>query len=239
MKNNILLNVEKLCISYGVINAVNNLSFYVNRGEIVTLLGSNGAGKSSTLRGISRLEKIKEGKITFDGTDITKIPPQDIVANGLVHVPEGRRIFLDMSVEENLIIGARLVKDKNVVNERMQQAFELFPRLEERRKQFGGTLSGGEQQMLAVARSLMADSQMVLMDEPSMGLSPILVEQIFDTIIQINKLGKTILLVEQNAHQSLKISNRAYIISHGEVLLEGTGEDLLNNTKVQEAYLGV
>ncbi len=239
MNNDVLLKVDKLSIAYGVITAVNNMSFHVKKGEIVTLLGSNGAGKSSTLRGISRLEKLKGGKIIFDGVDTSKMSPHEIVARGLVHVPEGRRIFVDMTVEENLIIGARLVKDHSVLKERKEQAFSLFPRLEERRQQRGGTLSGGEQQMLAVARALMADSQMILMDEPSMGLAPMLVQQIFDTIKQINKLGKTILLVEQNAHQSLKISDRAYVISHGEIILEGTGEELLNSARIQEAYLGI
>lgn len=235
-----ILKVEDLCVSYGMIEAVRGLSFEINEGEIVALIGSNGAGKTSTLRAISCLERAKSGKITFCDEDITNIPPHLVVKKGLIQVPEGRRVFPKMTVTENLDMGALLRrKDQKAVKEAQERVFDLFPRLAERKKQLAGTLSGGEQQMLAVARAMMAGGKLILLDEPSMGLAPLIVEEIFRTIEVIRKEGSTVLLVEQNANMSLNIADRAYVLEHGKITISGTGKELLKNPRVMEAYLGV
>lgn len=235
-----MLKVENLCVSYGMIEAVRGTSFEVNEGEIVALIGSNGAGKTSTLRAISCLERAKSGKVYFQDEDITNISPHLVAKKGLIQVPEGRRVFPKMTVMENLDMGALLRrKDTAAVARASERVFTLFPRLAERRKQMAGTLSGGEQQMLAVARAIMAGSKLVLMDEPSMGLAPLIVEEIFRTIEIIRKEGATVLLVEQNAKMSLNLADRAYVLEHGRISLTGTGKELLLNPKVKEAYLGV
>ena len=235
-----ILKVEDLCVSYGMIEAVRGLSFEINEGEIVALIGSNGAGKTSTLRAISCLERAKSGKITFCDEDITNIPPHLVVKKGLIQVPEGRRVFPKMTVTENLDMGALLRrKDQKAVKEAQERVFDLFPRLAERKKQLAGTLSGGEQQMLAVARAMMAGGKLMLLDEPSMGLAPLIVEEIFRTIEVIRKEGSTVLLVEQNANMSLNIADRAYVLEHGKITISGTGKELLKNPRVMEAYLGV
>jgi len=233
-----MLEIKNLTAGYGPIQAIEGLSLRVNRGEIVTLLGSNGAGKSTTLRSISGLLKQKSGIISFDGTDIQKLPPQKIISRGISQVPEGRKIFGRLTVEENLDVGAYLVKDHAVIAERKEHAFTLFPRLAERRHQKGGTLSGGEQQMLAIGRALMQAPQLLLLDEPSMGLAPLLVEAIFDIIRQLNSEGTTILLVEQNARMALQVANRAYVLANGRLTMEGKASDLAHDPEVQKAYLG-
>jgi branched-chain amino acid transport system ATP-binding protein len=210
----------------------------VAQGEIVTLLGSNGAGKSTTLRSISGLLKQKTGSIVFEGKELLKLPPEKIISRGISQVPEGRRIFGRLTVEENLDVGAYLVRDKAVIRERKEKAFELFPRLAERRRQKGGTLSGGEQQMLAIARALMQAPRLLLLDEPSMGLAPLLVEAIFDIIRQLNSGGTTILLVEQNARMALKVAHRGYVLANGRLTMEGPAAELARNPEVQKAYLG-
>jgi branched-chain amino acid transport system ATP-binding protein len=223
---------------YGQIHALRDISFEVLKGEIVTLIGSNGAGKSTTLRTISSQLTPATGEVAYEGKIISKLPAHEVVAQGIAHVPEGRKIFPALTVEENLQMGAFLVKDqkKNAAN--FERVYELFPRLKERRKQRGGTLSGGEQQMLAIGRALMSDPKMMLMDEPSMGLAPMLVDLIFKSIVQLNKGGMTILLVEQNARKALKISDRAYVLQTGAIALTGTGQELLRDDMVKEAYLG-
>jgi len=233
-----LLEVQNLHVSYGSIRALHGISFRVARGEVVTLIGANGAGKSTTLRTISALQSADSGHIIYDGEDITRRAASDIVRMGVVHVPEGRRIFAPLTVRENLEMGAFTRKDKTEIEESMQHVFELFPRLKERLEQTGGTLSGGEQQMLAVGRALMAKPKLLLMDEPSMGLAPILVEEIFDIIREINREGVTVLLVEQNAHMALSIANRGYVLETGTIELEGQAQELAANPQVQEAYLG-
>jgi branched-chain amino acid transport system ATP-binding protein len=233
-----LLSVENLGVSYGAIRALHGVSFHVDEGEIVTLIGANGAGKSTTLRTISGLLPPDYGRILYDGTDLTRVGADAIVRMGVVQVPEGRRIFAPLTVRENLEMGAFTRHDKDEIEESMEQVFRLFPRMEERLVQTGGTLSGGEQQMLAVARALMARPRLLLMDEPSMGLAPILVEDIFDTIEHINKQGVTILLVEQNAHMALSVAHRGYVLETGVIQLEGTAEELRENPQVREAYLG-
>ncbi len=233
-----LLEVKDLVVSYGAIRALHGISFYVDQGEIVTLIGANGAGKSTTLRTISALQRADSGQITYDGKDITRASASAIVHQGLIQVPEGRRIFAPLTVRENLEMGAYSRKDKEEVAASMEYVFQLFPRLKERLEQAGGTLSGGEQQMLAVARALMAKPRLLLMDEPSMGLAPILVEEIFDIIQEINAQGVTILLVEQNAHMALSIANRGYVLETGTIQLEGPAKELAANPQVQEAYLG-
>jgi len=233
-----LLSVENLGVSYGAIRALHGVSFHVDEGEIVTLIGANGAGKSTTLRTISGLLPPDYGRILYDGTDLTRVGADAIVRMGVVQVPEGRRIFAPLTVRENLEMGAFTRHDKDEIEESMEQVFRLFPRMEERLVQTGGTLSGGEQQMLAVARALMARPRLLLMDEPSMGLAPILVEDIFDTIERINKQGVTILLVEQNAHMALSVAHRGYVLETGVIQLEGTAEELRENPQVREAYLG-
>jgi len=233
-----MLEVENLNVYYGVIQALKGISFYLNQGEIVALIGANGAGKSTTLKTISGIMRPREGSIQFNDEEITSKPVQEIVKLGVVHVPEGRRIFARMTVLENLYMGAFTVNDKAQINRDIQEMFERFPRLAERKNQLGGTLSGGEQQMLTIARGLMSHPKLLLLDEPSMGLAPLLVEQIFEIIQTINEQGTSILLVEQNAQMALAVSNRAYVIETGTITIEGDGDDLLKNDKVVRAYLG-
>ena len=233
-----MLKVENLVVKYGMIEAIKGISFEVNDGEIVTLIGSNGAGKTTTMQTISGLLKPAQGSVLLDGVDLTKIAPHKIVPMGLAQVPEGRRVFAQQTVEENLELAPYCRKDKEGVKADMQNVFELFPRLLERRTQLAGTLSGGEQQMLAMARALMAKPKIMLMDEPSMGLSPLLVKEIFRIIQDINKQGTTVLLVEQNAKMALAIADRAYVLETGKIILEGTGAELAASEQVRKAYLG-
>lgn len=233
-----MLQVEDLHVYYGAIHALKGINFHLEKGEIVALIGGNGAGKSTTLNTISGLLRPKEGKVVFQDENLTTVPPQDIVRRGVVHVPEGRHIFPKLSVQENLELGAYIHNDKEQIQKDMEGAMTRFPRLRERRKQFGGTLSGGEQQMLAIARGLMARPSLLLLDEPSMGLSPILVEQIFEIIREINAQGTSILLVEQNAQMALSIADRGYVLETGRITLEGDAQELLENPLVIEAYLG-
>lgn len=232
-----LLSVTNLSVLYGSINAVDDISFGVARGEIVTLIGANGAGKSSILRAVSGLIPY-QGSIAYAGKDLKNIAADQIVAAGIAHVPEGRGIFGNLTVLENLKLAAWQQKDKTKITDDLEHVFELFPRLKERGKQLGGMLSGGEQQMLAVGRALMTDAPMLLLDEPSMGLSPVLVRDIFKIIQEINQAGKTILLVEQNANMSLHIASRGYVLETGRIVLSGTGKELTGNPRVKEAYLG-
>ena len=233
-----LLKVENLSISYGAIEAVKDISFEVNEGEVVTLIGANGAGKTSTLRAISGLEKVSSGKIIYKGQEIQKIPARKIVAEGLSQVPEGRHVFPGMTVLENLEMGAFLSndKDKNLLN--LKKVFSRFPRLEERKNQDAATLSGGEQQMLAMGRALMSQPKLLLLDEPSMGLAPIFIQEIFDIIQDIQKQGTTVLLIEQNANKALAIADRGYVLETGKIVLSGTGKELLASEEVRKAYLG-
>ena len=233
-----MLEITGLTAGYGPIQAVDSLRLRVDAGEIVTLLGSNGAGKSTTLRSISGLLKQKTGKILFEGQEIQKLTPEKIIVKGISQVPEGRKIFGRLTVEENLDVGAYLVKDHKIIHQRKEQAFEMFPRLAERRHQKGGTLSGGEQQMLAIGRALMQAPRLLLLDEPSMGLAPLLVEAIFEIIQKLNSEGTTILLVEQNARMALQIAHRAYVLANGRLLMEGSANELAENPEVQKAYLG-
>lgn len=233
-----LLEVKDLAVSYGAIKALHGISFDVNEGEIISLIGSNGAGKTTTLHSISNLVKKQSGSITFDGTDITNMAADRIVKMGLIHCPEGRRVFANMSVKENLEMGAYTRKDGAGIKKDMEWVFDLFPRLHERLKQEAGTLSGGEQQMLAMGRSLMSKPKLLLLDEPSMGLAPILVDEIFDIIQKIASNGTTILLVEQNAYKALSIANRAYILETGSVTKSGDASVLIKDPAVKEAYLG-
>ncbi len=233
-----MLEVENLNVHYGAIHALKGISFHLEEGEIVALIGANGAGKSTTLNTISRLNKPTSGDIRYKGASIVDTPPQDIVTKGVIQVPEGRKIFPKMSVTENLEMGAYIHNDRKRLEADMEKMFDKFPRLRERRKQLGGTLSGGEQQMLAIARGLMAHPELMLLDEPSMGLAPIIVEQIFDIIQEINQQGTSILLVEQNAQMALSIADRGYVFETGKIVLEGQAEDLLEDPMVKEAYLG-
>ncbi len=233
-----ILNVDNISVNYGAINALRDVSFTLDQGEIVALIGANGAGKSTSLNTISGLLRPETGTVTYMGEDITKTSPQQIVNKGIIQVPEGRKIFAKMSVWENLEMGAYTVKDRKVIEERYEMVYQRFPRLKERRKQAGGTLSGGEQQMLAIARGLMAGPKVLLLDEPSMGLSPILVEQIFDIIREINDSGTSILLVEQNALMALAIADRGYVLDTGKIVLQGSSDELLHNPVVINAYLG-
>jgi branched-chain amino acid transport system ATP-binding protein len=233
-----MLEVKNLHVYYGAIHALKGITFHVNEGEVVALIGANGAGKSTTLSTISGLLQPREGSVTFRGEDITLTPAEQTVQKGVVQVPEGRKIFATLTVMENLEMGAYTQRDKAQFKRDLEFVFELFPRLKERQKQLGGTFSGGEQQMLAMARALMSNPTMLLLDEPSMGLSPILVEQIFDIIQNINKKGTSILLVEQNAQMALSIADRAYVLETGEIKLEGSAEEVLHNPSVIEAYLG-
>lgn len=234
-----MLEVNNLTVNYGSICGVDNISFHVNEGEIVTLIGANGAGKTSTLRAISGLNKASSGStLKFMGQDISKIPPHEIVARGICHVPEGRRIFYNMSVKENLLMGAYQQKQQSIIKANMDRVMSMFPRLKERENQLGGTLSGGEQQMLALARALMTGGKMLLLDEPSMGLAPIIVQEIFKIIVELQKEGMTILLVEQNANMALSIADRAYVLETGRITLEGPALEIKANDDVKKAYLG-
>ncbi|WP_027728162.1 ABC transporter ATP-binding protein [Treponema sp. C6A8] len=233
-----MLKVENLSVNYGSIRALKNISFNVEKGEIITLIGSNGAGKTTTLHSISNLIKKQSGTITFNGEDITNLAADKIVTRNLIQVPEGRRIFLNLSVKENLELGAFLRNDKEQIVRDQEMVFEYFPRLKERIRQSAGTLSGGELQMLAMGRALMAQPQLLLLDEPSMGLAPIFVDEIFNIVQKINQAGTTILLVEQNAFKALSIANRGYILETGEITKSGNAQDLISDPAVKSAYLG-
>ena len=233
-----MLEVSNLKVNYGMIQAIKGISFKVEEGEIIALIGANGAGKTTTLHTVSGLLKAREGSILFNGKELTKTQPHKIVEIGMAHVPEGRRIFQQLTVYENLILGAYTRSDKKEIAENLEMIYKRFPRLEERKKQIAGTLSGGEQQMLAMGRALMSNPKIVLMDEPSMGLSPLLVSEIFDIIQSINKSGTTVLLVEQNAKKALSIANRAYVLETGKIVLEGDAKELMNNDQIKKAYLG-
>jgi len=233
-----MLEVKDLEVSYGMIKAIKGISFEVNEGEIISLIGANGAGKTTTLHTVSGLISPDNGTIMFKGQDISKIPAHKLVSIGMAHVPEGRRVFADLTVYENLMLGAYTRKDKDGIEETLKKVYARFPRLEERKKQLAGTLSGGEQQMLAMGRALMSNPDIILMDEPSMGLSPILVSEIFDIIKSISAAGTTVLLVEQNAKKALSISDRAYVLETGKISLSGDAKELMNNDDVRKAYLG-
>ncbi len=233
-----MLEVKDLQVYYGVIQAIKGISFHVEEGEVIALIGANGAGKTTILHTISGLIAPKEGSVLFEGKNITKIPGHKIVSMGMAHVPEGRRVFAQLSVLQNLKMGAYTRKDKEEIQASLKMVFERFPRLEERQNQLAGTLSGGEQQMLAMGRALMSHPKLILMDEPSMGLSPIFVNEIFDIIEKVSKSGTTVLLVEQNAKKALSIADRAYVLETGNIVLEGRAEDLLNNDSIKKAYLG-
>ena len=233
-----LLEIKDLEVNYGVIKAIKGVSFDVNEGEIIALIGANGAGKTTILHTITGLIQAKKGSIVFDGKELTKTPPHKIVSMGMAHVPEGRRIFQQLSVLENLKLVAYTRKDKSEIASTLKMVYERFPRLEERKNQVAGTLSGGEQQMLAMGRALMSKPRIILMDEPSMGLSPLLVSEIFDIIKVINESGTTVLLVEQNAKKALSIADRAYVLETGKITLSGDAKDLINDESVKKAYLG-
>jgi branched-chain amino acid transport system ATP-binding protein len=234
-----LLEVENVHSYYGAIHALKGITIDVNEAEIVTLIGGNGAGKSTTLKTISGVLRQREGSIKLAGEDLRKFKAHQIVEKGVVQVPEGRRIFARLNVTENLEMGAFSIKDKSVISKNTERVFALFPRLKERRSQLGGTLSGGEQQMLAMGRALMTDPRVLLLDEPSMGLAPVLVDSIFETIQQLNSIGTTILLVEQNARMALQVASRGYVLQTGEIVLSGSAESLRSNEMVQKAYLGI
>jgi len=233
-----MLKVENIYVNYGAIKALQNVSFQINEGEIVALIGANGAGKTTILNTISNIVPSVSGKVIYKGHEVTKTPPHDIVKLGISQVPEGRRVFAKMSVLENLEMGAYTRNDKAEIASDMEKIFQRFPRLNERKKQPAKTLSGGEQQMLAMGRALMSRPKLLLLDEPSMGLAPMLVEQIFQIIQEINKSGTTILLVEQNANMALSIAHRAYVLETGEVVLQGDAKELASNPEVRKAYLG-
>ncbi len=234
-----MLKLENVDMSYGDLQVLWDVSFEVHEGEIVVLVGANGAGKSSIIKTISGLQKVSNGKITFNGGDVTNLKPEDILKKGLVHVPEGRRLFNEMTVEENLIMGALWGEAKEKRAETMEICYDLFPKLRDRRTQLAGTLSGGEQQMVAVARGLMAKPKLLMFDEPSLGLAPVLVQDIFDIIKSVRKQGITVLLVEQNVQATLKFCDRAYVLENGKIVMEGTGLQLLNDDHVKEAFLGI
>ena len=233
-----MLEIKDLEVYYGMIQAIKGISFEVNEGEVIALIGANGAGKTNILHTISGLIAPKKGSITFEGQEITKIPAHKIVENGLAQVPEGRRVFPSLSVLQNLKLGAYTRKDKKEIDDTLKMIYERFPRLEERKNQPAGTLSGGEQQMLAMGRALMSKPRIILMDEPSMGLSPIFVNEIFDIIKQVSASGTTVLLVEQNAKKALSIADRGYVLETGKIVKEGKASDLLNDEAVKKAYLG-
>ena len=233
-----LLEVKDLVVNYGVIQALKGISFDVNEGEIIALIGANGAGKTTTLQTISGMLSPKSGEVFLEGTDITKIPGHKIVSMGMAHVPEGRRVFAQLTVLENLKMGAYTRSNKKEIADTLEMIYERFPRLKERSKQFAGTLSGGEQQMLAMGRALMSQPRIILMDEPSMGLSPIFVEEIFNIIQTISKSGTTVLLVEQNAKKALEIADRAYVLETGSIVLSGEASSLMNDDSIKKAYLG-
>ena len=233
-----MLEVKDLEVYYGVIQAIKGISFHVEEGEVIALIGANGAGKTTTLQTITGMLNAQAGSIQVEGTELTKIPGHKIVSMGMAHVPEGRRVFAQLSVLENLKLGAYTRKDKTEIEESLKRVYKSFPRLEERKNQLAGTLSGGEQQMLAMGRALMSKPRIVLMDEPSMGLSPIFVEEIFNIIKEISAEGTTVLLVEQNAKKALSIADRAYVLETGKIVLEGDAKDLLNDESIKKAYLG-
>lgn len=233
-----MLEVKDLKVYYGMIQAIKGISFEVNKGEVIALIGANGAGKTTTLHTITGLLSPKKGSVMFERKDITKIPAHKIVSMGMAHVPEGRRVFADLSVYENLKLGAYTRKDKENLNKDLESIYERFPRLAERKNQSAGTLSGGEQQMLAMGRALMSKPSIILMDEPSMGLSPILVNEIFDIIESISKSGTTVLLVEQNAKKALSIADRAYVLETGKIVTSGKASELLEDDSIKKAYLG-
>jgi branched-chain amino acid transport system ATP-binding protein len=234
-----LLEVDAIHTFYGNIHALKGISLTVNQGEIVTLIGANGAGKSTTLKTISGLLAPREGRIIFQGNDITGLPANRVTGLGLVQVPEGRRVFAQLTVQENLEIGAYLRHDIAGVRADMERVYDLFPRLRERRRQVAGTLSGGEQQMLAIGRAIMSQPQLLLLDEPSMGLAPLLVDTIFDTVLDLNRAGTTILIVEQNARKALQVAHRGYVLQTGVITISGEAQELLNDPRVIEAYLGL
>ncbi len=233
-----LLEVKGLEVYYGVIQALKGIDFEVNEGEIVTLIGANGAGKTTTMQSVIGLIPTKAGTVNFEGKDITHLHCHKIVSLGMSQVPEGRRIFQELTVYQNLLMGAYIQKDKKAIKEDIKKIYARFPRLEERKNQIAGTLSGGEQQMLAMGRALMSRPKLLMLDEPSMGLSPLLVDEVFTIIKDLNKEGTTVLLVEQNAGKSLAISDRAYVLENGKIVLSGTGEELLQSEEVKKAYLG-
>ncbi|MEA5012624.1 MAG: ABC transporter ATP-binding protein [Angelakisella sp.] len=233
-----MLKVSDINVSYGAIHAIHNVSLEVREGEIVSLIGANGAGKTTILHTITGLKKASSGSILLEGTDLMAVEPHKIVTLGMAHVPEGRHIFASMSVEENLEMGAFYRNDKNQIEKDMKDVFQRFPRLLERRKQLAGTLSGGEQQMLAMGRALMSKPRILLLDEPSMGLSPLLVKEIFNIVVELNQSGITVLLVEQNAKMALSIAHRAYVLETGNVVMSGNAQEMLGNDQVRKAYLG-
>ena len=240
MEKETILKVSDLSVNYGYVAAVRNVHLQVCKNEIVTLIGSNGAGKTTTLMAISNLVEKSSGQILFDNEDIGKLPPDQVVRKGIAHVPEGRKIFPRLSVYENLLVGSlgNPKLKKTEIEEQIEYIFSLFPRLKDRRKQAGGSLSGGEQQMLAIGRGLMMKPELIMLDEPSMGLAPIIVEDIFELILKIRDTGKTILLIEQNASMALSIADRAYVLETGKITMEGKGSDLLNDENVKKVYLG-
>ena len=240
MEKETILKVSDLSVNYGYVAAVRNVHLQVCKNEIVTLIGSNGAGKTTTLMAISNLVEKSSGQILFDNEDIGKLPPDQVVRKGIAHVPEGRKIFPRLSVYENLLVGSlgNPKLKKTEIEEQIEYIFSLFPRLKERRNQAGGSLSGGEQQMLAIGRGLMMKPELIMLDEPSMGLAPIIVEDIFELILKIRDTGKTILLIEQNASMALSIADRAYVLETGKITMEGKGSDLLNDENVKKVYLG-
>lgn len=233
-----MLEIKNLEVYYGVIAAIKGISFEVNEGEVIALIGANGAGKTTTLQTITGMLQPKAGEVIFEGKDISKIPGHRIVSMGMAHVPEGRRVFAELSVYENLKLGAYTRKDKQEIAESLSRVYQSFPRLKERKNQLAGTLSGGEQQMLAMGRALMSKPKIILMDEPSMGLSPILVEEIFNIIREISAGGTTVLLVEQNAKKALAIANRAYVLETGNIVLSGDATEMMDNESIKKAYLG-
>ena len=233
-----MLTIKDLNVYYGVIQAIKGVSFEVKQGEVIALLGANGAGKTTILHTITGLVSAKSGSIVFEGNELTKIPAHKIVSLGMAYVPEGRRVFSELTVYDNLIMGAYTRKDKKEIADTLEMVYTRFPRLKERKNQIAGTLSGGEQQMLAIGRALMSHPKIILMDEPSMGLSPIFVEEIFDIVREISKSGTTVLLVEQNAKKTLEIADRAYVLETGNIVLTGDAKDLINDSKVKAAYLG-
>lgn len=233
-----MLEIKDLEVFYGMIQAIKGVSFEVNEGEVIALIGANGAGKTTILHTITGLLEAKKGTVIFDGKDITKIPAHRIVSMGMAHVPEGRRVFANLTVYQNLKMGAYTRKEKTEIEETLENVYRRFPRLKERHNQLSGTLSGGEQQMLAMGRALMSHPRILLMDEPSMGLSPIFVNEIFDIIKEVSAGGTTVLLVEQNAKKALSISDRGYVLETGKIVLEGESEELLNNDSIKKAYLG-
>ena len=233
-----MLEIKDLKVSYGMIQAIKGISFEVNKGEVIALIGANGAGKTTILHTITGLLNADSGSVTYEGKDITRMPGHKIVSMGIAHVPEGRRVFANMTVLQNLKLGAYTRKDKAEIAKTLEMVYTRFPRLKERKNQLAGTLSGGEQQMLAMGRALMSHPQIILMDEPSMGLSPIFVNEIFDIIEEVSKSGTTVLLVEQNAKKALSIADRAYVLETGNIVLEGKASELLDNDSIRKAYLG-